>query len=143
MSVSCPYPERIAKARMILDQSAEATTRLQSKVKARTHVSGKMRVVARALWCALVGLSLATFAAGLSPYAASLHHLCLSATCNGSDQLTLAGLRGLRAWGLSLDFYVTLVLMRLIVFVGGYLLVSLVLFWRKSDDWMVLLTSFS
>src|SRR5579859_4536959 len=128
---------------MILDQSAGTTTQMQSNVEARTRLSGKMRVVVRALWCSLVLLTLATFVAGLSPYVAHLHHLCLSAPCNGSDQLTLAGLGRLRAWGLTLDFYVTLVLIRLIVFAGGYLLVSLVLAWRKSGDWMVLLTSFS
>jgi hypothetical protein len=72
---------------------------------------------------------------------AYIHTLCSSSECLYDSQLTPADVRQLHAWGLSLDFYaiiqIALICLEFLVFV----VVGAVVFWRRSDDWLALLTS--
>ena len=60
-----------------------------------------------------------------------------------SPQLTPGAMRELSTSGLSLDFYAWLNISINILILLVYVLVGLVLFWRKSDDRMALLASFT
>jgi hypothetical protein len=106
-----------------------------------TRLHGRWLLLARVGWVIVVVLALGLFIASISTYVAYLHYLCSSSQCLYNGQLTPADVGQLRAWGLSLDFYaiiqVALIILEFLVF--G--VVGAVVFWRRSDDWLALLTS--
>src|SRR6266702_5122486 len=108
---------------------------------ARLH--GRWLVLARVVWIAVVVLALGLFIASIPTTFASLHILCTAASCSNVGQLTADYVRELQAVGLSMDFYVTYIVVFIIVFAFGYCAVGAVLFWRKSDDRMALFASFT
>src|SRR5438270_1725076 len=108
---------------------------------ARLH--GSWLVLARVVWVAVVVLALGLFIASIPTTFADLHILCTAASCSYVVQPTADYVRELRAFGLSLDFYVTYIVVFIIVLEFGYFVVGAVLFWRKSDDRMALFASFT
>ena len=94
----------------------------------------------RILWLAVALLSTGLFIVSIPQHAHHLHVVCSNALCGGSEntaQLT----RELRSLGLTLDLYAAYSLTLQIVFALGYFAIAMVIFWRKSDDWMALLVS--
>jgi hypothetical protein len=91
----------------------------------------------------VVVLTLGLFIASIPTTLADLHILCTAASCTTSGPLTPDDVRELQAWGLSMDFYATYIVVFIMVFVFGYFAVGAVLFWRKSDDRMALFASFT
>lgn len=94
----------------------------------------------RILWLMVALLSIGLFIVSIPQHAHHLHVVCSNALCGGSEraaQLT----RELHSLGLTLDFYAAYSLSLQIVFALGYFTIAMVIFWRKSDDWMALLVS--
>src|SRR2546426_5149493 len=104
---------------------------------------GRWLILARIGWVAVVGLALGLFIASIPTTFADLHILCTAASCSSSGPLTPDHVRELQAWGLSMDFYASYIVVFIIVFTFGYFAVGAVLFWRKSDDRMALFASFT
>src|SRR2546430_16789609 len=104
---------------------------------------GRWLILARIGWVAVVVLALGLFIASIPTTFADLHILCTAASCTNVGQLTLDYVRELQAWGLSMDFYATYMVVFIMVFAFGYFAVGAVLFWRKSDDRMALFASFT
>jgi hypothetical protein len=95
------------------------------------------------VWIALVVCILAYFIASLPETFVTLHQPCTGAWCtNATGRLTASQMQSLLRTGISLDAYAW----SWIVFTGVTALVWFavggILFWRKSDDWMVLLVAF-
>jgi hypothetical protein len=95
------------------------------------------------VWIALVVCILAYFIASLPETFVTLHQPCTGAWCtNATGRLTASQMQSLLQTGISLDAYAW----SWIVFTGVTALVWFavggILFWRKSDDWMVLLVAF-
>ena len=107
---------------------------------AATRLYGGWLVLARMGCLALIVLTIGLFFAAIPRYFAYLDTLCTTASCIGQEQLTPNDLQRLQALGLSLDFYATYYVTVVILFALVYFLVSAVIFWRKSDDRMALLT---
>jgi len=125
------------------DVQSEKVVRSASSSMADTRLRGGWLVLARVVWVAVVVLTLGLFIASIPTTFADLHMLCTAASCTTSGPLTPDGVQELQAWGLSMDFYATYIIVFIIVFAFGYFAVGAVLFWRKSDDRMALFASFT
>src|SRR6266702_998948 len=125
------------------DVQSEKVVRSASSSMADTRLRGGWLVLARVGWVAVVVLALGLFIASIPTTFADLHILCTAASCSSSGPLTPDHVRELQAWGLSMDFYASYIVVFIIVFVFGYCAVGAVLFWRKSDDRMALFASFT
>ncbi|GAC1355990.1 MAG: hypothetical protein NVS4B11_36650 [Ktedonobacteraceae bacterium] len=103
-------------------------------------MSGSWLLVARVGWLALVAFTLSIVGASLPAYIAQLH----SASDNGVYipwQLLPANAQALQHLGISLDVYAACAIILSLSLALVWLAVAGVLFWRKSDDWMVLLVA--
>ena len=121
---------------------AHPTGRARLGRAAGTRLSGRWLILARVIWIALVVCILAYFIASLPETFVTLHQPCTGAWCtNATGRLTASQLQSLLQTGISLDAYAW----SWIVFTGVTALVWFavggILFWRKSDDWMVLLVA--
>src|SRR6266702_3440432 len=125
------------------DVQSEKVVRSASSSMADTRLRGGWLVLARVGWVAVVVLALGLFIASIPTTFADLHILCTAASCSSSGPLTPDHVRELQAWGLSMDFYASYIVVFIIVFVFGYCAVGAVLFWRKADDRMALFASFT
>jgi len=122
---------------------AHPTERARLGHAAGTRLSGRWLILARVIWIALVVCILAYFIASLPETFVTLHQPCTGAWCtNATGRLTASQMQSLLQTGISLDAYAW----SWIVFTGVTALVWFavggILFWRKSDDWMVLLVAF-
>src|SRR5260221_5758379 len=107
---------------------------------ANTRLSGSRLILARVTWVAVVTLIVALFLVMLPAYYTFLHTVCPGATC-GPTQPTPDSAQGIQKLGLSLGAYATFTLALTIASELLCIVVSAVIFWRKSDDWMALLVA--
>jgi hypothetical protein len=108
-----------------------------------TRLHGGWLKLARGTWIMLMLFLLGVAIASRPASFAALHQPCLVDTvdCNGQGLLTASQIQALHGLGLSLDTYawsqiVTTGLGALLLFIMGS-----ILFFRRSDDWMVLLVA--
>lgn len=108
-----------------------------------TYLRGYRLVIMRILCLCLYILSVGLVLASIPSYFAHLHLLCTGTAdaCNAGGQLMAADLQRLQELGLSIDFFTiyTIVLMGLLAL--GNWLVAVLLFWRASDNPLVLLAA--
>jgi hypothetical protein len=123
--------------------STKSLEKTERENAAGTHLHGRWLKLAQLAWIMLTLFMLGVAIASLPASFAVLHQPCTSDTadCNGQGLLTASQIQALHGLGLSLDTYawytiVTDGLVGLISFVVGG-----ILFWRRSDDWMVLLVA--
>ncbi len=107
-----------------------------------TYLQGAWLILARIAWGTLSILATGLFVASLPSYFAYLHILDTSSS-GGGPQLSPSDVRVLQRLGLSLDFYAWLDIGVNVLILLVFVLVGVVLFWRKSDDRVALLASFS
>ena len=107
---------------------------------ASTRLQGQRLILARAAWAALVILTLGLFVAMLPAYFTQLQTVCVGSAC-ATSQPTLADAQTPQTLGLSLNNYATFMFILTIIAALACFIVSGVLFWRRSDDWMVLLVA--
>ncbi len=112
----------------------------QSAANARLH--GGWLIFARICWLVLAVLALAVFVTGLPLYFANLQVVCNSytPTCN-VGQLSLQSALVLQSLGISVGGYAVFALLLTIAITMVWIVVSVVIFWRKSDDRIALLVS--
>ena len=108
--------------------------------EADTRLYGRWLLIARGAWVSLVILTLAIFVVLLPSYFAQLHMVCSGPTC-ALVQPTSDAAQALHKLGLSVSSYATFTLMLTLITALVCFLVSGVIFWRKSDDWMALLAA--
>lgn len=105
-----------------------------------TRLRGTWLVIARLAWVAILGLVVGIVIASIPTYFAYLHILTAHANPRG-QQLTQEGLRALHALGLSLDSYAIYNILLNALFVLGFVLIGVVIFWHKADDSLAFFTS--
>jgi hypothetical protein len=123
--------------------SIERTNSSKLQNAADTRLQGRRLVLARVVWVAITLLSLGVFVANLTSYFVYLHSIStaiITASPFG-QQLTPNDVRELQRLGLSINFYAWLYISVLVLLLLVYVLVGVVLFWRKSDDRVALLAS--
>ena len=108
-----------------------------------TRLQGLWLLLARVGWIGIVVPLYVLFVANVPAYFASLHLLHASNVQTFTGQLTHADVHTLQAWGLSLDFYAACMVGVSLLFQFSYASVGVLLFWRKSNDRVALLTSFA
>lgn len=105
------------------------------------RLQGTWLILARSAWVAVSVLAVGLFAASLPSYFVYLHLPAPSSYA--APQLTPGDLHALKQLGLSLDFYAWSDISVYLLILLAYLLVGIVLFWRKSEDRVALLASLS
>ena len=124
------------------EQSDTAVHHSHSEQAGTLVPAGLLRMV-RVAWVITLGLMGGLFLFSLPFTFADAHTICVQTTCNHSGALTPDLVRQLRQFGLSLDFYATLVLTWSIILEIVYVAVGVIIFWRKSHDRMALVSSFA
>lgn len=119
------------------------TVALDKPQQSDTRLHGKRLILARAS-CIVAGiLSFGVFAVFVpANYEAILSLLCTGPSCNHPTQAAVQFVQQLQALGLSVQAYAIYYTVLNIIFVCIYFVVAVVLFWRRSDDWMALFASF-
>jgi hypothetical protein len=115
-----------------------ATRRSDRSGAPETRLRGRRLILARVTWVAVVTLLVALFLATLPAYYRALQTVCTGATC-GPGQATPDSAQALQKLGLSVGTYATFILTLTIALAFVCFVVSAVIFWRRSDDWMALL----
>ncbi len=121
---------------------AYQTRRARQSRAIDTHLSGQRLILIRTIWIALVGCILVYFFASLPETFLTIHQPCVGDWCtNATGRLTASQIHSLVKAGISLDAYAW----SFLIFTGVtslvWFAVAGILFWRKSDDWMVLLVA--
>jgi hypothetical protein len=98
-------------------------------------------MLARVAWVSLLSLLLGFFVILLPSYFALLQSICTNSAC-ALLQPTPQSVQALQQLGLSVANYAVLNVVLISATMVVCLLVGIVLFWRKSDDWMALLGGF-
>jgi hypothetical protein len=109
-----------------------------------TRLSGRGLLIARVVWLALVVPSLGLFVANLFAYDRRLQRTCTGNPflCNLPGALTAKELQALPALGFSAAGYAALLTISLAIIVSFWCGIGLLIFWRRSDDWVALLGAF-
>jgi len=98
--------------------------------------------MARTVWLALIIPSLGLFVVGLPVYYQQLQRaqVCGAGAClNGG--LTVKDLQDLVSHGFSMSAYAALLTIFIAIIAAIWCAVGFLLFWRRSDDWLVLLAA--
>jgi hypothetical protein len=112
----------------------------QRRHEADTRLFGRWLLIGRGTWVSLALLTLASFVVLLPSYFAQLQTVCSDPTC-ALVQPSSDSAQALQQFGLSVSGYATFTLMLTLATAVICFLVSGVIFWRKSDDWMALLVA--
>ena len=113
----------------------------QSDGYKRLH--GNWLIFGRIIWLVIVVPIYALFVADIPAYFASLRLLRAPNLQTFSVQLTPGDVQALQSMGLSVDFYAMCMVVVTLLFQFSYALVGLLIFWRRSEYTIALLTSFS
>ncbi len=127
----------------LLHRSAITMRRPTEHQESEERLRGTWLALARAFWVAFALMALALFVVSIPSYFAYLHILSPVSVSDWGSQISLKDLQTLQAVGLSIDFYAWYNVIFSILFTLIFVLVGLVIFWRKSDDRMALLASFT
>src|SRR5437016_1405353 len=100
-----------------------------------TRLHGRWFVLACVLWLVLVALGLLVYIVNLPVYFARLQTLCAGGVCV-AGQLTPDKVKILQSLGFSLELYAISLVAFNVVASLVWFVIGLVLFWRKTDDWM-------
>lgn len=104
-----------------------------------TRLHGPWLILARAAWIVVVTLSLAVSIADIPLEFARLHTICAGSSCG--QQLTASIVQDLHRLNLSVDFFATFLVVLEFGSLFVWVAVALVIFWRRSNDWMALLVA--
>src|SRR4051812_30273482 len=104
------------------------------------RMRGRRLLLARGAWPVVAVLAVGLFIIGIPAEFALLHVPCPTVTCP-TGQLSPSGLRALEGLGLSLDSFAVYAVAMDVIFAAVCTAVSLLIFWRRSDDRMGLLVS--
>jgi len=120
---------------------AEIVASHQSPNQTDTRLRGGWLILARTTWVVVFILALGVFIIRIPYRVADLHIICTTAACSNSSRLTLDSLHELRHLGLSIDFWAIFNIAVSVVLEIGYVLTGIMIFWRRTDDRMALITS--
>ena len=119
------------------DAATHITSSYEQHHEADTRLHGRWLIIARSATVAMAVLVLGLFFAGISPRYHELVTLSLQAE-QALQQLSPGVGRSLLESVLSVNFYPIYDLVVEITVVLGYVFAALVVFWRKSDEWVMM-----
>jgi hypothetical protein len=121
---------------------APTSTPLNDELRSRanTRIAGRWLFFARLLLVVVSIFYLVLYVIGTPVYYAYLHTICTDCL---DDRLTPHKLQALQALNISITTYAVYWVAINLLFALVYFAVAVFIFWRKSDDWMAWLASFS
>lgn len=123
-------------------RSTSAVEPIHASNKAETRLQGRWLLLARVGWLLLVLPALALFVGSLPAYYMRLQMPCVGiVACSLNGSLSATGMRALLAAGISPGGYAAYTITLTLIIALLWSAVGLVIFWRRSDDWMALLTA--
>ena len=105
-----------------------------------THIAGRWLFVTRFSFVVVSIFTLLLYVIGTPVYFPYLHTLCTDCL---DDRLNPDKLQALHALGISITTYAVYMVALNLLFALVYFAVAALIFWRKSDDWIAWLASFS
>ena len=127
----------------LLDTEQKSISESTVSTTANTRLSGSWLIIAHTVWLVLVVSSVGLFVVGLPMYYQQLQRACVGAvTCNLDGALSVQGLQSLVSSGFSVTEYAALYTIFYALFAAISCGVGLLIFWRRSDDWLALLAAF-
>src|SRR5438552_10995659 len=120
--------------------SVQTTMNGEQRDEGSTRLHKRQLFLARIVWCVLVAFALGLFVVSLLGYIAQLQILCTGGSCD-SGQLSPDALTTLQHLNLSLGEYVAFNVALILIVTLISCAVALLLFLRRSDDWMALLVA--
>src|SRR5438874_1254364 len=123
--------------------STQITTSAESGSEAGTHLSGNWLVLARAIWLSLVIPSLGLFVIANTLYSTRLigPDKALRALMLHPDPSVSGYIASYSSFVFQANSYLTLTIVLASLGSLVWIAVGLLIFWRKSDDWMALLAA--
>ena len=115
---------------------------MNAQPESNTRLGGRWLIVARLAWLAWVVLVAGLFVASLPANFEHRRTVCAQTPCYNL-QLTLEQAQALQALGLSLDFFAAYTIALDVVFAAVHLAIALIIFARRSDDWLALFAAFT
>jgi hypothetical protein len=126
-----------------MNRSISSVASIRETGATGTRLQGRWLTLVRAAWLALVICILAYFIISMPAIFVTVHQPCAGAWCtNATGRLTAGQMHALGKAGLSLDAYAWSFLLFTGITSLVWFSVAGILFWRKSDDWIVLLVAF-
>jgi hypothetical protein len=125
-------------------RQAQTTTAEGTYLRSATgpRLSGSWLIGARAVWVALVVLSLGLYIAALPVYYQQLQTACVNVvTCNVPGELTAKGLLALHTFGFSANGYAAFNVIFWAIIEAIWSAIGFFIFWRRSDEWFALLVA--
>jgi hypothetical protein len=107
------------------------------------RLQGGWLLFVRAVWIVVLVLAVGLFSVGIPFIFTDAHTICVATDCSNNSYLTPDLARQLHQLGLSVDFYAILTVTWSIILESIFVAVGVVIFWRRSDDRMALLSSFA
>ncbi|MGZ6366658.1 MAG: hypothetical protein ACXWPS_11890 [Ktedonobacteraceae bacterium] len=110
---------------------------------ANTRLTGSWLIFVRTVWLALVIPSVGLFVVSLPAYYQQLQRGCVDTlTCSVAGALPPQALHSLSLIGLSASGYAALLTVFFVIIEAIWYGVGIMIFWRRSDDWLALLAAF-
>jgi signal transduction histidine kinase len=103
-------------------------------------LQGYLLIVARTGWVMVALVTIICFFLSIPVEFARLQTVCMSGACE-QPSLTINNVRELQAGGLSIDFFAVYFLVLEVMSTLTWLAIGSIIFWRKSNDRMVMLAS--
>src|SRR5947209_12476801 len=123
------------------DAPSQSGAHAASSSASDTRLHGGLLVLARSVWILIVALTLGLFIAALPMLSRQLQTVCVSATACPDGHLSPTGLQTIHDLGFSVGGYAAYTLTLFTATSLVWFAVGLIIFWRKSDDWMALLVA--
>ncbi len=118
------------------------TLSLKPATAAETRLHGRWLWAARGIWVALVALTLVMYVAALPVAFNVTRTICRAQPCVFASQPGPEAARALQErYGISLDALAWFYTVSVSAYMIFYLAVALLIFWRRSDDWLALVVS--
>lgn len=127
-----------------MNQTAIPTQHARRSVSssaADTRLCGGLLILARGGWIAVVTLTVGCFIAALPMLSRQLQTVCVRARACPSGGLSPTALQTIHTLGFSVSDYAVYMLSLYSATALVWCAVGLLIFWRKSDDWMALLVA--
>jgi len=115
---------------------------MDSQRESNLRLRGRRLLIARAAWLAWVVLVVGLFVASLPANFEHRRTVCTQAAC-ADVQLTPEQAQAFQALGLSVDFIAAYSIAIDVVFAAVHFAIALVIFARRSDDWLALFVAFA
>ena len=115
---------------------------MNAQPESNIHLHGRWLLIARTAWLAWAILVVALFVASLPVNFEHTRTVCAQAACAGV-QITPEQAQAFQALGLSVDLLAAYSIAIYVVFAAVYFAIALVIFARRSDDWLALFVAFT